>query len=201
MKVFSKFILILFVFSFNSISAQQINEKDYLLMSFERVQNKQHKEKDVFYWIIPVKNQETKSTFSPIYFEGYSKTKLEKCIKNETVYIFNTISGDEYDFSIEYKEMVSETLKLIEANKYKFLSIKNKWKSGLKETIDVFITPITGSICNCPIPEKNSELINYYGQIYLPVENLRVNNHLLKGVNFYELEKKISLNNFDNTAY
>lgn len=201
MKLLSNYIFIFFIFSLCSISAQEVTEKDYLLVSFERSQNKQHKEKDVFFWIVPVENQKIVGSASPIYFSGYSKTKLEKCIKNETVYIFNAISGDEYDFSVEYKKMVNETLKLIEENKNEFLSVKKKWKSGLKETIDIFITPITGSICDCPIPDKNSELIDYYGKIYLPFKNLKLNEHLLDGLNLYKLEKKLPLNNFDNTAY
>ncbi|MCH8534289.1 MAG: hypothetical protein LAT51_04395 [Flavobacteriaceae bacterium] len=195
------FLLFLFIF-YNFSHSQNIINKDFLIITYEK--STKYDYDKIYSWIIPLDSiNNTKEKISPVYLVGYSKTLLKKCQNGDTVSPFDSFKSDKFDFNESYLEMQNEVFDAIEVNKKKILSVKKKFfDMKYKEEIIVYITPIRGRFCKCPISLSNGNKINYTGEIYLPVMDIiPIENFDYSDLDFYLLHKKMDFNKISNVPF
>lgn len=199
-----KIITILFALLFYCFGFSQNNKiGNYIIVTYERSYNKAIHKSQSYHWIINADSlQEVSAQLSPIYFTGYSKTLLDKCLENKIVYPFDTFKNDKYDFTKDYLKTQEGIENIVNEHKVKILTVRKKWIDGLKERIRVFVTPIKGEICNCPIDKESSKNINYYGNIYLPIKNINYNqSYNVDELDIFSLQNKMRLANVSNVSW
>ena len=60
----------------------------------------------------------------------------------------------------------------------------------------MYVTPVVGDFCNCPLDTKNTRL-NYIGNVYFPLGNVSFDSSYdIDKVSVYDLQKKVNLNHF-----
>lgn len=149
-------------------------KKDYLVLTFEKINKKELHRDNLYYWIIPVDSLNSKNKqLYPFYIEGYSNSAFMNCKDSKAVNFFIPTKQTNWDFSDEYLKMQEGIFEIIKDNRHKILTSKNKWDDGLEETLNVYITPITGVLCNCELNSENQVLINYHDKVYLPISDIQ----------------------------
>jgi len=196
-------ILISIFFFATVVFSQELSKKEYLIITYESSVNKGPHKKQNYFWIIESdKLEKNNKNTSPLYFEGYSKTLLDDCLKNKIVSPFNFYTDDKWNFTPEYLDLQKKMPSLIYENRIKIMTIRKKWNNKFKEKIRVYITPVVGEFCECPISENNGSKINYMDSIYFPIKNVKYNSLFdLKSINTYLLHKKMRTNDVDNSHY
>jgi hypothetical protein len=150
-----------------------MEEGKYVVFLFERQRNNMHKEKDFFYWITSI-DSISKQGFNlfPLYLSDFTKSDLIKCSRGETINPY-LINGDTiHDLDKESKSSIHNLFELISKNQTKIQSISKTWGKKNKETVNVYVTPITGNFFSCVM--ESFELIDYTGSIYLPASDFKI---------------------------
>lgn len=199
-----KTILILFFFCiFHFFYAQNNLNKKYLIVTYYRSFNNSLHKGQSHSWIIDLDSLEnSNSKLSPFYFSGYSNALLQKCINGQIVFPFDTFNDEKFDFNKEELIAQNQTKIIINSERKEVMTIRKKWINGLKERIEVFLTPITGYLCSCPIDKQNGKKINYNGNIYLPVANVNFDiDFSLDSLDLFQLQNKMRLTNTSNVPW
>ena len=139
--------------------------QNQVILTYEYDDLKDGHSPDIYYWIT---NLGDKSIY-PVYFEGFSNDSYERCKNNEVVNLFVTSTSSQWDFPDSYTIELENMKNFIFDNK-KFLGgVEIKGINGRKIKMKVYYTIIDGEFCSCPLYEESSKLINYTGNIYLPI--------------------------------
>ena len=177
----------------------QNKEDSYIIITYESKFNKAPKEVKIFHWIVKTDFLKKANTLSPLYFDGYSKTSLDKCSKGEIISPFEFFDNESWDFDKKYSELLAKVKNLITKKKQKIMTIKKKWGNGLKEKMTIYLTPVKGKFTHCGISENALKKINYDGNIYLPLENISWDkNFNLNQINTFLLHKIMRVSDPNN---
>ena len=133
------------------IAYPQVNDKaNYVIISFEMSRSKDTKGIQKFYWITPIDSiKKTDFYLFPLYLSEYSKDKLERCVKGDTIDVFTQTTATSYNFDKGYEEAVDSSILLLNKRKVKVQTITIEWTKGFKEEVKVYATPVIGKFCNC----------------------------------------------------
>ncbi len=171
MKRFIIFIVV-FIVGLEPIKSQDID--DFVIVTFEIKRNIERHKKAVYYWIVNSDSTINKGfSLKPLYFSGYSKTHLDKCCNGDTINPYIITKHTSFDFAPNYESDVKVLKELIEEKKIKVQTIKKKRGNEYTETVNVYATPVKGEFCKCYL--KSFGFIDYEGEVYLPLKNLKDN--------------------------
>lgn len=106
----------------------------------------------------------------PVYFEyeSFSKDNLDRCLEGKEIDIFVSTSGTNWDFSESYLQMLTKINDEIDKNKKLFLKARSK-KGTHMTKYKVYYSIIDVNFCTCEIASRSGKLINYQGDIFLPI--------------------------------
>lgn len=149
-------LLILFLISFSGF-AQNLTEKEFVILTFESDRNKGfHKNTTyTYYWVAALEKYEKVDEYKePIIFslflhEFYGSEQLESCCMGQVSYPYTMTAGTEFNFPENYSEYLTDLRKLIKKNREKIQVIKKEWKEGYKEKVTVYATAVRGKLCEC----------------------------------------------------
>lgn len=186
-----------------NIYSQKISRENFLILTYEFSEKKQLHKSDNSCWIIKMDSLGGVNKIFPLYIDGFSKTLFNNCLSNKTVDITSVYENDEWNFNDEYKNTVVDLRKIITERRKNILSMKMVWNSKKSEKLKIFITPIQGFFCNCPISKKSEEQINYRGNIFLPVRDIKFNEEFWKNNDKLseDLIRQLILNKISNTIW
>ena len=191
-------ILVLLSFLFyQDIVAQITNEKEYVVITFERAENKVHRLKR-YYWIIPSDSIRSKNLLmASLYMETYfDKSEFEECCRGGTIDVLESSGNDTVSFSNDYNIALKQLNELVFKNRKRVQTIIHQWYNPKYEEItQVYATPIIVSFCYCM--QKFSHLIkNYFqeGIVFLPLSSFRYND------NFWKSDKSKAIECFDYSS-
>lgn len=140
---------------------------------------------------------------SPLYLNGYSKTDFNKCLEHKDVSVFSNQIDEDWDLTKEYISIQDKVKDIVAKEKKKILTVKMVWVNGLNEKINIYITPVSGEFCNCPIEKDDGKKINYFDDIYLPYENIEYDASFWNNKNNYDYSilKKMRISNVNNMVW
>jgi hypothetical protein len=195
MKNRYKMLLILSFLFYKGLFAQIQNEKEYVVVTFEMSKNKVHRMLS-YYWIIPVDSINSEKIL-PIYslylYPYFDKSELEECCRGGVINVLESNGNDTVSFNNEYHISLKQLNELVFINRKKIQTIKHNWYNPkFEETVQIYITPITGDFCYCM--QKFSSLIkNYFqeGVVLLPLFNFKYNS------NFWKTKMQTKIEYFD----
>ncbi|CAN5299159.1 hypothetical protein BH09BAC6_BH09BAC6_18010 [soil metagenome] len=168
----------------------------YAILTFERSPSNHYHGMQSYYWIIAVDSIKASGfPMYPLLPEVFSTNDLERCKQHKVVNIFVMDSGSNYLLTgdqIKDEQLLKKILKRHRRELQKF----NRKISVYPDSVKVFVTPITGTFCECPIyyPQSGKE-INYDGLISLPISQFKFdrsfyNTTQFKQVRSFDFSKK-----------
>jgi hypothetical protein len=173
-KKISLIVFVLFIVT-NSLKAQEMIENDnYVIIRYE-VKYSGVQTIENYYWVTPIDSMHGKQIFEiyPLYIDEYSKDNYEKCLKGDTIDIFNTTEGTTYDFDEEYLVQLKSLRTLIKSKEILLQKQELVWNSKTKnkQKLRIYMTPIIGKLCNCClfIDDKKGSKLNFKSPVFIPV--------------------------------
>lgn len=124
---------------------------------------------DTYYWIIPADSIKQHKSISSLLLSGFSKTTLESSCKGDIIDPYAITASTSYDFANSYFASIDSLRQLIFKNRKRIQTVSKKWKSGQREKLQIFATPIQGTFCSSNYAIQNSGIGKYNGRIYFPV--------------------------------
>lgn len=201
MKFLYILIIILCTTSVSSIYSQDSN--NYFVFTFYVTQNKGEHKTSKYYWIIEKDSLfNTSKQLSPLYIEDFSASDIVDCQNKEETSPFVVFKGEKFNFSKKYLEMQKSLPKIIELNRRKVFTINKKFVGGYKEKIRVYITLVNGVFCNSKMDVETAQMINFYGNVYLPIKNITSASFSdFEKLNLYNIQSKINLSIVNNIPW
>ncbi|MDP4117512.1 MAG: hypothetical protein Q8903_15365 [Bacteroidota bacterium] len=196
-KIILSFILLL---SFTcDILLSQVNDKtSYIIISFEMKRSKDPKGTQKFYWITPTDSiKRTDFYLFPLYLSEYSKDKLEKCGKGDTIDVFTHTTATNYNFDKGYPEAIDSSILLLDKKKIKVQTITIEWTKEFKEDINVYATPITGKFCNCLQRHLTGKKVDFKGLVFIPLSGFSFDDNFWKS----DQSKKVMFANYASVDF
>ena len=145
------------------------SDQEYLVVSFEIDRTKDAHDTKKYYWIISKDSLGSlNATLSPLFLTGFTNDQFQSCCNGNEVDIYSFKKGDTFDLSDQYLITLNG---IIEKNKRKIQTVTKNWNNGYKERIDIYVTPVKGQFCMCPMSQKSEEMIGFNGCIFLPKGN------------------------------
>lgn len=199
--------LTLLIFLLNPIfgAAQQLEEKEFVILTFEMERNKDSHGTFVYYWVAELEKYEKVDEYKePIIYsiflhEFYSKNQLDSCCLGKTSYPFYVFENDNYDFSENYSANLSDLRDMVKENRVELQVIKKEWKDNHKEIVTVYGTAVKGTLCECKYGGdrylRNGEKISFPQGQFKPLEKY------LSDEKWILLFKDFSRFEFTNTDY
>ena len=183
-------IFLLLIISFNDISAQTLDNADYVIFNFVHhhqgsIQSHLGNFVDNYYWIVPIDSISNKFAFTIVALIINAETQIEAdscCATGGTVNFFGFWEGA----SEERINEINSLNKLIKRNRQKIQTITIKWHKDeirKKEKIDVYAIPISGIFCKCVqvYYRGASKIDEFSGQMfYIPLSDLKYNASFLE---------------------
>ncbi len=150
--------------------SQEIEKNSNIILTFIINKNSDNHKNVTYKWLISAKNlKQGILDYSPFYNFDYPLNYLNTCINKDSTYIFTSVTGSNWDFTEEYISNIEDLRKITNDNRVLLQKITKKNKSGRKEKIKIYATPVIGDFCNCPIKHEDGKMIKYQGNIFLPV--------------------------------
>ena len=168
--------------------------KKYAIVTIEKNINESIHTSQTDYWIVDLSSWEDESqeAILPLYLEGFSATDYKECCSNKNLILFNATSNESFDYEKGVLDSQKKLMQIIADKRKKAQTIKNKWSSGKREVIKVYLTPVTGNFCFCELTHKdNNAKIGYEGQILVPVSDFSYE------PNFWESKLASGIQKFD----
>lgn len=166
-------IIILFI-SFSGF-AQNLIEKEFVVIIVDIERNDGLHPRDIFYWVADTNkvNENYEFDFYPIFLKlFYSSNSYDDCCigKESWFYTFNEHS--KFEFNDEFDEKQKELREFLKTNSrvIQVIRKKNKWNSLLNEKVTISATPIKAKLCNCQIKEDR-----YFESVFLPASDFELN--------------------------
>lgn len=164
--------LILNIFLTVLVSKAQNKEYSLLIISIEKKTNTSVHQFEKDYWVIPKWKIESvlRESVLPFFIDGYSGTDLIECCQENSLVLFNYSKTEDFTANSNLEVLDS----IIKRHRKKIQVARKKWTNGIKEKIEVYITPIKGKFCFCGIldgrDDTNSK-IGYKGDVIVPVSD------------------------------
>lgn len=166
-------IIILFI-SVSGI-AQNLAEKEFVVIIIDIERNDDLHPRDIFYWVANTNqvNENNEFDFYPIFLKlFYSSNSYEDCCigKESWFYTFNEQS--KFEFADGFDEKQKELREFLKANSsvVQVIRKQHRWNKLLNEKITISATPIKAKLCNCQIKENR-----YFESVFLPTSDFQLN--------------------------
>lgn len=171
------------IFALFVIEANSQNYEELLIISIEVEKNKGLHKIQNDYWVVSINswtNPNEKSLY-PFNIEGFSATDLDECCIDKELILFNPTTSESFDFEDGFLQSQNNLLSLVKENRTKVQTINKKWKSGIREKITIYVTPVNGIFCTCEVKHKNEHIdIGFEGEILMPISDFEYNPIFLK---------------------
>jgi|GEM_PF-1739025 len=152
----------------------QTRSETYLIYSFEDAYKISQHDTHTYYWLQPLDSvQAGPSGLSVFYLSGFSASVLANCGNGTAVNPFAVFANEPYAFDSKYHAAVDSLERLLYQGRKKIQTITKRWPSGQRETIEVFVTPLTGRFCSAPFSPVGLHGSRYRGLIYLPLSHFK----------------------------
>lgn len=175
--------LIFSFFALYVIEANSQNYKELLVISIEIERNKGlHKFRND-YWVVSINSwtKPNERSLYPLNLYGFSATDLDECCIDKELILFNPTTLESFEFEEGFLQSQNNLISLIKEKRKIIQTINKKWKSGIREKITVYITPVNGIFCICEVKHKNEHVdIGYEGEILMPLSDFEYNPTFLK---------------------
>ncbi|HTF22202.1 MAG TPA: hypothetical protein VK658_29180 [Chryseolinea sp.] len=165
-------VIILLLAGFSSKGQESTSSFVVVTIEWERNSNLHKSETD--YWIVSRKlwEKSSKEAVLPLYLTGFSLTDFKECCTDNSLILFNTAVGENFNFGADFVNSQNILIQLIATKRKKVQTIRKKWVTGHKEKAVVYLTPISGRFCLCPIVHRDgSSKLGYDGQAAIPVSD------------------------------
>lgn len=175
-EIIEKNILSVLILFLATSGIAQDSIQNYVVVTYERERSKGDHGVEVFYWMVNLSELDWDRTkLYPLYLNDFSKNQLNNCINGSETLIFSVTSKDNYDFDTSYKNQIDKLIKIIKDGRRKVQTNKKILKGGLKETITIYLTPVSGSFCSSLMFEKDADMMGMSNQyLYMPVHSFNV---------------------------
>lgn len=186
--------ILIILFSVN-IYAQSV--KEYVIVTIERQSNSSVHQSETDYWITDIESWKSskEEVLYPLYLSGFTATDYDECCINKNLILFNVTSKESFDYKEGLLDSLKKLEKIISNNRKKVQTVKKKWKTGKKENICIYLTPISGNFCFCKLSHKDdNSKIGYDGSASIPVSDFNYDN------NFWESKISKGIMEFDYTS-
>jgi hypothetical protein len=154
------------------IAAQEKPTKEYIILSFERefvVSKMSPHGVQSYYWIIPLDSIKSyRYSVYHLFINGFSKRNLDDCCNGKEVDPFLVFSNEQKSNDTSNYLALDQLHAIIKKNKKELLSVTKKWKTGSKENIRVFATPVSGKFCSSNFHLFGQKRYGYKGKVYIP---------------------------------
>ena len=136
---------------------QNLTEKEFVVLTFEKIRNKGQHANQVYtyYWVAELEKHENvdeykdPKIFSLYLNEIYGSEQLKSCCLGNTSYPYTMTTETKFNFPENYASYLKNLRKLIKDNREKIQVVKKRWKNNYKEKITVFATTVKGKLCVC----------------------------------------------------
>jgi hypothetical protein len=195
--IFTKaLVLSLLLWLFNFRASAQIIRGQYLVLMFEDMYKNSPHKTDTYYWIISADSLKQHKRVSPLLLSGFSKTTLESCCKGDIIDPYVVTATTSYSFAESYFASTDSLRQLIFRNRIRIQNVSKKWKSGQRETLQIFATPIQGTFCSSNYAIQPPGINEYSGRIYFPVSGFHYVNDFWINVPINLIEQDFAAINF-----
>jgi hypothetical protein len=194
------FLIFILLLSFTcNILFSQVNDKaNYVIITFEMTRSKDPHGNQKFYWIASTDSvRKTDFYLFPLYLTQYSKDKLEKCRKGDTIDVFTQTTATNYNFERGYEEKVDSFISLIDSKRTEVQTITMEWGKGYKEKVKIYATPITGKFCNCIQNHETGKKTDFKGLVFIPLSGFNFDDNFWKS----EKSEKIKFANYSSVDF
>lgn len=189
MKLYCAFIFVLLSYT---ASGQSSSSSKYIVVTLERTRTNDNHGVENAYWIVCTDSLKAlKDSFAPLYMDGFSLNNFKECCGKGSITIFYQTDSTSYEFDDEYSIVKKSFSELIRARRKKVQTITKEWTKGIKETIKVYLTPVSGDFCYCRVDKEGSKKIEYEGLIAIPRSTFAFED------NFWGSEESSSVRFFD----
>ncbi len=183
-------ILSLFFISVNSI-AQNLTQKEFVVLIFDIERNDSLHPRDIFYWVAE-SNKGTKDNefdFKPLFLKlFYSSNSYDDCCIGKESLFYSFTEHSKFEFTDKFGKKQKELRQFLK-NHSKVIQVikkRNKWNKLLNEKVTISATAITAELCNCKIKEDR-----HFESVFLPTSDFKLN------LKFWESENAIYITNRD----
>lgn len=170
-----RIIVIIILFINVSGFAQNLIEKEFVVIIIDIERNDDLHPRDIFYWVADANkvNENYELDFYPIFLKlFYSSNSYDDCCigKESWFYTFNEHS--KFEFTDEFDEKQKEFREFLKANSkvIQVIRKKKKWNSLLNEKVTISAIPIKAKLCNCQLKEDR-----YFESVFLPTSDFELN--------------------------
>jgi hypothetical protein len=171
-----KFIIFTFLL-FNSffVNAQDTRILKYAIITCKIDRNKDAHSYKEYFWIVPIDSIKGINSFKiyPLYLDVYAKDDISDCIQKKDINIFTMYTGKNFKLDDKSEKDNLNIIRIIKKDRRRFFKLYKKWNNGLKEKIELFVTPIRGEFCSSNIALESSKEINYKGLIFIPITDFK----------------------------
>jgi hypothetical protein len=174
--------------------AQNLEDKDFVILTFEMDRNKDSHGTFIYYWVAeleeyrnfqPNDRYKKVSLYSIFLHEFYGSEQLDSCCLGEVSYPYTYTTATEFKFPENHSKYLTDLRELVEENRQKIQVIKKEWRDGYKEKVTVYATAVRGKLCECEF--GGDRFLTKGDRISFPKGNYEV----LK--DFFTLDKRILL--------
>ena len=187
----------LIILSINFCYSQNASVFKYVVITYEIDRNRDNHDKKQYYWIVPNDSISSGNELKkkPLYIDSFSKNSFDSCYNGSDIYLFSINTETKFDFDKDYIQEIDNLKEIISKNKKKVQTYCKKWKQGnYKETVTVYITPITGDFCSC----KNLGTIDESNNIImLPKKAFKLNDSFWKSSKAKDISRIDFLKNYN----
>jgi len=172
------FLILLFITLGNEFLYSQ-NSDSYVIISIDKKTSEGFHKEQFDSWIIKINEWKEidKKAIYPFMINGYTRTDYNECCKENELVFFNYTKNEKVKLDAESLSSRDNLEKIIRDKKRRVQVIRKKWKSGKKQKIMVYLTPVKGDFCFCSLKHSNPNVeLGYKGQIALPKSNFYYNN-------------------------
>lgn len=170
----SKLVLCMLLFFSLTSSAQIIENKVFIVITFERSQKGRAIEN--YFWTIPLDSLD-KLVFKirPLYVDTNSQHNVDECKNGRSINFFSSYEGS----SNMYADRIKEFMNINSRQRVKLQEVSIKWNSEKKridEVVRIYGTAIKGTYCTC---KQNyyigsSKTPVFSTKVYLPISDFSI---------------------------
>ncbi|MEJ0055079.1 MAG: hypothetical protein WDN75_05150 [Bacteroidota bacterium] len=159
----------LFLLASYTAGSQSIAHSKYIVITIERERTKDNHAMERAYWIVSMDSlQNFKYSLAPLYIDGFSLNNFKECCGKKSITIFYQTDSTSYKFDEQYLAAKKSLSDLVKAKRKKVQTIAKGWTKGVREKINVYITPVSGDFCYCRVDKDGSKKLEYQGMIVIP---------------------------------
>lgn len=173
----------------------QAKEDKFVIVTIERFNPKAMHKRTLDYWIVPYLEWEGKPnvTILPFFIKGFSLQDVNECCNEQELIVFNRGMNENFAFDASVQKDLQFLSEINTKNKTRTQKIKKMWTNGIKENINVYITPIAGVFCRCKVTKHGGNILNFTEAI-IPIASFKHDDSFWKS----PLSKQVMRYDFSN---